>query len=183
MPQTVGIPLARPALQIEQEELPQQLLQAMGCSRRIPEIEKERRSMNPVRANSAHQDGACVQRQVFRVGSASPYCGLPTATEVALSRHRHAPTEQTPASSEVVTITHPFHPWRGRTLSVHYCQTGGQEPNVRSVVDAHRLRGIPAAWTNLRQVDDFERVSAGRAWFRPDDLAELRVLVDVLLED
>ncbi len=53
MPQTVGIPLARPALQIEQEELPQQLLKAMGRSRRIPKIEQDRHSMNPARANSA----------------------------------------------------------------------------------------------------------------------------------
>ena len=43
MPQTIGIPLARPALQRQQAELPQQLLQAVGCLRRIPEIEQERR--------------------------------------------------------------------------------------------------------------------------------------------
>ena len=40
MPQTVGIPLARPALQMQQEELSQQLRQAVGCSRRIPEIDR-----------------------------------------------------------------------------------------------------------------------------------------------
>ncbi len=53
MPQTVGIPLVRPAQKRQQAELPRQLLQAVGCLRRIPEIEQERRSMNPIRANSA----------------------------------------------------------------------------------------------------------------------------------
>ena len=99
------------------------------------------------------------------------------------SQRKQTPEEAAATPSEVVTVTHPFHPWRGRTLCVHYHKKGGQEPKVRCVVDADRLRDIPVAWTNLREVDDFERASAGRAWFRPDDLAELRVLVDVLRED
>ena len=32
-------------------------------------------------------------------------------------------------------------------------------------------------------VDDFERLSAGRSLFRPDDLDALRAQVDVLLDD
>ncbi len=40
MPQTDDTPAARPALQIEQKERPQQWLQDVGCSRRILEIEQ-----------------------------------------------------------------------------------------------------------------------------------------------
>ena len=67
MPQTVGIALARPALQIEQKELPQQLLKAVGCSRRIPKIEQERRSMNPVSATSARTRMAPASEDRFSV--------------------------------------------------------------------------------------------------------------------
>ena len=56
-------------------------------------------------------------------------------------------------------------------------------PLVRCIVEKNKFRCLPRAWTSFREVDDFERVSAGRAYFRLDDLAALRALVDVLLED
>ena len=49
---------------------------------------------------------------------------------------------------------------------------------VRYVADSQTLVSIPISWTNLRVVDDFERISSGRSYFRADDLAELRELVD-----
>ena len=54
---------------------------------------------------------------------------------------------------------------------------------VRCIVDEERVRSLPAAWTDRRKVDDFERMSAGRSLFRPDDLDALRAQVDVLLDD
>ncbi len=77
-------------------------------------------------------------------------------------------------------VTHPFHPWRGRVLRVHSEVTVGRVPLVRCVVDSETLRCLPRAWTDRRSVDAFERVSAGRSLFRPDDLAALRAQVDAL---
>ena len=54
---------------------------------------------------------------------------------------------------------------------------------VRCIVGEATIRCLPRAWTDLRVIDDFERVSAGRALFRMDDLVALRALVDVLLDD
>ena len=86
-------------------------------------------------------------------------------------------------SEDWVEVTHPFHPWRGRRFRRQYCVTTGNVQLIRCIVDEYTLRCLPRAWTNLREVDDFERVSAGRAFFRPDDLVALRSLLDVLLGD
>jgi hypothetical protein len=40
-----------------------------------------------------------------------------------------------------------------------------------------RLCSILASWTNLAEEELFTRASAGRSWFRPDDLMQLSVLV------
>ena len=80
-------------------------------------------------------------------------------------------------------VTHPFHPWLGRSFPVLRSVTTGCVSQVRCVVDEERVRSLPVAWTERRRVDDFERVSAGRSLFRPDDLEVLRAQVDVLLED
>ncbi len=86
-------------------------------------------------------------------------------------------------SDDWVEVTHPFHPWFGRRFPRQYCLTTGNVRLVRCIVDENTLRCLPRAWTNLRVVDDFERVSAGRALFRADDLVALRSLVDTLLEE
>jgi hypothetical protein len=45
--------------------------------------------------------------------------------------------------------------------------------------DAHgRLRSMPASWTSLAGEDAFAQVSAGRSWFRVDDLLKLAALLD-----
>ena len=84
---------------------------------------------------------------------------------------------------DLVEVTHPFHPWLGRVLRVHSDLTVGCVPVVRCVVDAETLRCLPAAWTDRRAVDDFERASGGRSLFRADDLATLRALIDTLDSD
>lgn len=42
---------------------------------------------------------------------------------------------------------------------------------------AGKLRSILASWTSLAEEDAFIRVSAGRSWFRTDDLLRLNRLV------
>jgi len=43
-----------------------------------------------------------------------------------------------------------------------------------------RLRSMLASWTNLGDEELFAQASAGRSWFRPDDLVQLCVLLDEL---
>jgi hypothetical protein len=45
-----------------------------------------------------------------------------------------------------------------------------------------RLRSMLASWTDVAQGDLFTQASAGRSWFRVDDLLRLRVLIDELLK-
>ncbi len=80
-------------------------------------------------------------------------------------------------------ITHPFHPWLGRTFPLQQCVTTGCVALVRCIIDQEQIRSLPVAWTDRRRVDDFEQASAGRSLFRPDDLEALRAQVDELLSD
>ncbi len=43
-----------------------------------------------------------------------------------------------------------------------------------------KLVSILASWTDVDEPDLFSQASAGRAWFRVDDLLGLRALVDDL---
>jgi hypothetical protein len=46
-----------------------------------------------------------------------------------------------------------------------------------------RLRSVLASWTDVAEPDLFAQASAGRSWFRTDDLQRLCVLLDRLLEE
>jgi hypothetical protein len=46
-----------------------------------------------------------------------------------------------------------------------------------------RLRSVLASWTDVAEPDLFAQASAGRSWFRTDDLQRLGVLLDRLLEE
>ncbi|MDE2833896.1 MAG: DUF5372 family protein [Bacteroidota bacterium] len=85
--------------------------------------------------------------------------------------------------ADTVTVTHPFHPQGGQVFRVAPDQWFRGVPMLRCYADAGTQFGLPVAWTNQREIDDFERVSAGRAPFRPDDLKCLRARVDALLND
>ena len=41
-----------------------------------------------------------------------------------------------------------------------------------------RLRSLLTSWTDVQEADAFGRASAGRSWFRIDDLLRLRALLD-----
>jgi hypothetical protein len=43
--------------------------------------------------------------------------------------------------------------------------------------EARKLRSLPASWTSVAEEDGFQRASAGRSWFRLDDLLELSAIV------
>ena len=118
---------------------------------------------------------------------AQAYHGIPNANppDKSLTQAGDGGGQQFPASDAVdwVEVTHPFHPWSGQRFPRQRCVTTGNVQLVRCIVGKNKLRCLPRAWTDLRVIDDFERVSAGRAFFRMDDLVALRALVDVLLDD
>lgn len=45
-----------------------------------------------------------------------------------------------------------------------------------------RLHSVLASWTDVAELDLFAQASAGRSWFRSDDLQRLCVLLDGLGE-
>jgi hypothetical protein len=45
-----------------------------------------------------------------------------------------------------------------------------------------RLRSVLTSWTDVAELDLFAQASAGRSWFRSDDLQRLCVLLDGLRE-
>ncbi len=76
-------------------------------------------------------------------------------------------------------MTHPFHPLFERELSPidrRIRGTGGDR--VYFYDEDGRLESIPVAWTDLAAEDPFVVVSAGRAFFRVEDLLRLSTLIE-----
>jgi hypothetical protein len=74
-------------------------------------------------------------------------------------------------------ITHPFHPLSGKEFElVSYIKQTG-EYRVCFYVEKDRLISIPAHWTNLSPEDPFVKISAGRSYFRVEDLVLLNQLI------
>jgi len=46
--------------------------------------------------------------------------------------------------------------------------------------DQGRLRSMLASWTDVPAVDGFAQASAGRSWFRVDDLLRLCAVLDAI---
>ena len=70
-------------------------------------------------------------------------------------------------------ITHPFHPQRGcKFVLAARKQTWGED-RVMYFDAQRRLRSMLACWTSATEQDAFSQVSAGRSWFRVDDLLKL----------
>jgi hypothetical protein len=80
-------------------------------------------------------------------------------------------------------VTHPFHPLHGREYEVADRRTTWGEDRVYFYDETGRLRRMPVDWTNLAIQAPFEVLSAGRSWFRIDDLVQLADLVGRLSED
>jgi hypothetical protein len=75
-------------------------------------------------------------------------------------------------------VTHPFHPWHGRTFLLVECRQTWGEDRVYVTGDDGRLRHLPAGWTDVAR-DPFVVVSAGRAFLR---MADLLALTDLLAD-
>lgn len=77
-------------------------------------------------------------------------------------------------------ITHPFHPLRGRRLTLVVRQHNWGDDRVFFYHDSGCLIGVPVQWTSLSHPDPFVVRSAGRSAFRGADLLALVHLIEEL---
>jgi hypothetical protein len=74
-------------------------------------------------------------------------------------------------------VTHPFHPLRGRKFKLVDRRSTWGEDRVYFLDKGGALKRLPASWTSAAVPDPYVSVSAGRSFFRPEDLLELCVFV------
>jgi len=74
-------------------------------------------------------------------------------------------------------VTHPFHPWCGRTFELLERRTTWGEDRVYFHDDTGQLRRLPAAWTSAAAPSPFEVLAGGRSLFRVADLLQLAALI------
>jgi hypothetical protein len=79
---------------------------------------------------------------------------------------------------EVFTVTHPFHPLKGRTFEVLAVRNNWGGDRVSYVDETGRLRTLPVEWTDIHTPDPATTAGEGRACFRADLLGQLRHLID-----
>lgn len=78
-------------------------------------------------------------------------------------------------------VTHPFHPLVGKVFALVTRKLNWAEDRVMYYTDAGRLRSMPTSWTSAADDDAFTAASAGRSYFRADDLMELAALLEARL--
>jgi hypothetical protein len=74
-------------------------------------------------------------------------------------------------------VTHVFHPLYGREFTLVDQYTAWGEDRVYFHDDTGRLRHFPTAWTSVAPQDAFTAISAGRSYFRIEDLLQLVTLI------
>lgn len=86
-----------------------------------------------------------------------------------------APSQRQP--ERYFTITHPFHPWRGRRYEVLEHRREWGHWRVYYLTKTARRAFFPAAWTDFGPADPFVEQARGRAIARVEDLVELAKMV------
>ena len=81
------------------------------------------------------------------------------------------------------TVTHPFHPWRGRQFELVDCQRRWGQWRVYYLSDGVNTAFMPASWTDLGPKDPFMEQSQGRAMARVDDLLELVKMAEASVKE
>ena len=71
------------------------------------------------------------------------------------------------------TVTHPFHPWRGRRFELIDCGHRWGQWRVFYATAEGLPAYLPASWTDMGPQDPFVQQSEGRAIARVEDLLEL----------
>jgi hypothetical protein len=77
-------------------------------------------------------------------------------------------------------ITHPFHPLCGKQFVLATRRQAWGEDRINYFNSQGKLCSILAAWTSLANKDYFLEASAGRSWFRAEDIVELDRLLQHL---
>jgi len=80
----------------------------------------------------------------------------------------------------VFRIVHPFHPCRGRPLSVVTVRQNWGEELIYYRGSDGRIVSVPARWTDRIPPDPVVALSNGRSPFRLEDLVELTRLLATL---
>jgi hypothetical protein len=80
-----------------------------------------------------------------------------------------------------VTVTHPFHPLRGQEFELlEYRRSWGRECIECRDGEGRFLR-LQISWTDAAgEIDPFVAISAGRSYFRVEDLLRLAALIEGL---
>ncbi|MEX3953668.1 DUF5372 family protein [Paraburkholderia sp. EG287B] len=91
--------------------------------------------------------------------------------------HRPSTARDPISDTQLVRVTHPFHPLRGQefVLLERRCAWGEERVYFHDV--SGRLRRLPASWTSVSAPDPFEVLSEGRSTFRVEDLLHLVGLI------
>jgi len=74
------------------------------------------------------------------------------------------------------TVTHPFHPWRGRRFELINCERRWGQWRVFYFNEQGGLAYLPASWTDAGPTDPFVEQAKGQAIARLDDLLKLAQL-------
>ncbi|MFJ8391032.1 DUF5372 family protein [Streptomyces sp. NPDC094438] len=77
-------------------------------------------------------------------------------------------------------ITHPFHPWHGRSYEFVVRRRNWGEDRVCFHDETGRVVSVPTSWTDVADEDPFVVMAAGRCPFRLGDLLRLAGLLDQL---
>src|SRR5205823_1913533 len=94
--------------------------------------------------------------------------GWRRASEPGPSR-RPSTAQDGHAEPQAFEVTHPFHPLLGQRFPLvsRWRNWGGDRVLFE---DGGRVRSLPTAWTSIADPDPFVAVSAGRSFFRIQDL-------------
>jgi len=71
------------------------------------------------------------------------------------------------------TITHPYHPWRGRRLELIELRNCWGQWRVFYPTEANLTAALPTSWTDVGPRDPFVEQAQGRAIARFADLLEI----------
>jgi len=94
-----------------------------------------------------------------------------------LRRSGDSTAPQQDLNNRTFRIIHPFHPLKDIEFEVDTIRTLPGERRVFFFNQKGRKSSIPLDWTDIEPQDPFVVVSAGRAFFRVEDLVELARLV------
>ena len=81
--------------------------------------------------------------------------------------------------ARTVCVTHPFHPWSGRSFEFVAVRRTWRQDRVFFLLEDGTLTSLPTAWTDVVEPDVFVTVAAGRSPFRVTDLLALAELIEV----